>query len=375
MFTVHENAVFSTILALIGCLILAMGTCGTLLWVIYLVSWRISRSPNMNRVCAPSSTTTATGGINLTVSKWPVCSMRLSTQIYMLNLTISDLVGLWSDGFRIMYLLFTCVDVRLIGGEISCRIQLLLSYISADLSSWIFACLCVERFYIMLYPTCKYSLNRLYLRTAYMYLGIIYVAVFAANCYIVIPTEDICSDAYANFAITVFKQVFTRLAAPAVVLSSLIGMTVILAKQARSHHSDVRTARRAGNALVPPSPWKTEAFFSAKMMLISGIVFFVSSAVVLMNVLMNSSYAGLYTTRSCDSSGDYINNAVILVYWFAIYFRAYVFMLSSPLTRKNIWAILLILLSPLNRVLNAFFGCGGDGDGNPKGKSAENSTI
>ncbi|CAH8437557.1 unnamed protein product [Schistosoma intercalatum] len=68
---------------------------------------------------------------------WPICSLRMSTQIIILSMEMINIIGCF-DLIRLIYLSITGNDLRLLTNDWLCRIQIFLSFISCDISGWHF---------------------------------------------------------------------------------------------------------------------------------------------------------------------------------------------------------------------------------------------
>uniref|UniRef100_A0A5K4F5Q8 G_PROTEIN_RECEP_F1_2 domain-containing protein n=1 Tax=Schistosoma mansoni TaxID=6183 RepID=A0A5K4F5Q8_SCHMA len=122
---------------------------------------------------------------------WPICTLRISTQIIIFSMVIINIIG-FIDLIRLIYLSITGNDLRLLTNDWLCRIQIFISFISCDISEWHFVILCIERCYIILYPRKYYSINNTLIKPALIMIIIIYIISILANIFLFISNESIC---------------------------------------------------------------------------------------------------------------------------------------------------------------------------------------
>ncbi|KAA3677462.1 uncharacterized protein DEA37_0004635 [Paragonimus westermani] len=72
-------------------------------------------------------------------------------------------------------------------------------------------------------------------------------------------------------------------------------------------------------------------------MVIMGFLFIVSSLAVFVNNLANPTYMNVLTARDNCCVDDYRFNAIAVMFWTCVCIRAYVFMLSSSRSRRDLF--------------------------------------
>ncbi|VDP57197.1 unnamed protein product [Schistosoma curassoni] len=160
---------------------------------------------------------------------WPICSLRMSTQIIILSMEMINIIGCF-DLIRLIYLSMTGNDLRLLTNDWLCRIQIFLSFISCDISGWHFVCLCIERCYITLYPKKLYSMNHDSIGPALLMIIIVYIISILSNIFLLITKQPICSGIFRNNFINIIKFSITFIIPVLIVTISTIVMIIVLIK-------------------------------------------------------------------------------------------------------------------------------------------------
>ncbi|RTG82401.1 uncharacterized protein DC041_0008837 [Schistosoma bovis] len=253
------------IIGCIGILSILSHIIAAILWIAYIIGWRIIRQLkyiqqrqeiNQHSSMTPYSTITNTISYKNNVNAqqqhhrrqqrqqeqqsksvklckqhltWPICSLRMSTQIIILSMEMINIIGCF-DLIRLIYLSMTGNDLRLLTSDWLCRIQIFLSFISCDISGWHFVCLCIERCYITLYPKKLYSMNHDSIGPALLMIIIVYIISILSNIFLLITKQPICSGIFRNNFINIIKFSITFIIPVLIVTISTIVMIIVLIK-------------------------------------------------------------------------------------------------------------------------------------------------
>ncbi|KAF7259685.1 hypothetical protein EG68_03062 [Paragonimus skrjabini miyazakii] len=240
-----------------------------------------------------------------------------------------DVLGMFTSNLRFVVLSLTSIDVRLMCGDICCRAQLMLAYMVGDLSTWSLVCLCCERFYIMLFPLSSYARDRKNIRSAIIVTCLLYLFAFLANGFLLSPQEDVCAEAYSNFAVVLWKMICVQILPTTIVSVSVIGLMIILCRRSR-------WSCRFGGSLNTNTT--SRGLATSRWMVIIGLLFLASSLAVFVNNLTHPTYVNTLTAHNCHVD-DYLFNAISIMFWTCVCIRTYVFMLSSSGSRKDLFCL------------------------------------
>ncbi|CAH8439593.1 unnamed protein product [Schistosoma rodhaini] len=160
---------------------------------------------------------------------WPICTLRISTQIIIFSMIIINIIG-FIDLIRLIYLSITGNDLRLLTNDWLCRIQIFISFISCDISEWHFVILCIERCYIILYPRKYYSINNTLIKPALIMIIIIYIICILANLFLFISNESICFIKFRNYSVNIIKFTITLIIPVLLITISTIIIIIVLIK-------------------------------------------------------------------------------------------------------------------------------------------------
>ncbi|TNN16181.1 hypothetical protein EWB00_000659 [Schistosoma japonicum] len=256
----YNHQLIRIIIGCIGILSIFSHFIAATLWIAYITGWRTIRklkclqqekeinSISSSIVATTTTTTTTTSevilhrnNVNFTEQKisltktkqnliWPVCSLRMSTQIIILSMEMIYILGCCTDLVRLIHLSITGDDLRLLFGDGLCRLQIFLSFISCDVSGWHLVCLCIERCYITLFPRKYYSMNHSSIGPALVMILFVYTISMSANLFLFIPNQPICSGLFRNKSINAIKFSITFIIPVLIVTVSTIVMITVLVK-------------------------------------------------------------------------------------------------------------------------------------------------
>ncbi|VDP23039.1 unnamed protein product [Schistosoma margrebowiei] len=272
MYYNNNYQIVRIIIGCIGILSILSHIIAAILWIAYIIGWRIIRKLkyiqqrkeiNQHSSRTPYSTSTnnvtaqqqpqqhhhheqqqeqQSNSIKLCKQHltWPICSLRMSTQIIILSMEIINILGCF-DLIRLIYLSITGNDLRLLTNDWLCRIQIFLSFISCDISGWHFVCLCIERCYITLYPKKLYSINHNSIKPILIMIFFIYIISIISNIFLFITKQPICSGIFRNNFINIIKFSITFIIPVLIVTISTIIMIIVLIKWKLNNKFNIKT--------------------------------------------------------------------------------------------------------------------------------------
>ncbi|CAH8438646.1 unnamed protein product [Schistosoma mattheei] len=314
---------------------------------------------------------------------WPICSLRMSTQIIILSMEMINIIGCF-DLIRLIYLSITGNDLRLLTNDWLCRIQIFLSFISCDISGWHFVCLCIERCYITLYPKKLYSMNHDSIGPALLMIIIVYIISILSNIFLLITKQPICSGIFRNNFINIIKFSITFIIPVLIVTISTIIMIIVLIKwklnnnkfdiKTFSYHNHSITINKTINNsmnkkqtsnqsliyrnsiknqlkhknLIHYSNRKQSIFIKliiyntsaritvAKMMLICAILYLINLLSLFLFGSIYDDYCCFLIAKINNHWNDNLFNLMSILYWFIQSITSYVLMLGAISIRHDI---------------------------------------
>ncbi|CAH8438924.1 unnamed protein product [Schistosoma haematobium] len=406
------------IIGCIGILSILSHIIAAILWIAYIIGWRIIRKLkyiqqrqeiNQHSSMTPYSTITNTISYKNNVNAqqqqhrqqrqqeqqsksvklckqhltWPICSLRMSTQIIILSMEMINIIGCF-DLIRLIYLSMTGNDLRLLTNDWLCRIQIFLSFISCDISGWHFVCLCIERCYITLYPKKLYSMNHDSIGPALLMIIIVYIISILSNIFLLITKQPICSGIFRNNFINIIKFSITFIIPVLIVTISTIVMIIVLIKwklnnnkfsmKTYSYHNHSITINKTINNsmnkkqtsnlslihtnsiinqlkhrnLIHYSNRKQSTFIKliiynisaritvAKMMLICAILYLINLLSLFLFGSIYDDYCCFLVAKINNHWNDNLFNLMSILYWFIQSITSYVLMLGAISIRHDI---------------------------------------
>ncbi|CAH8440712.1 unnamed protein product [Schistosoma margrebowiei] len=268
MYYYNNYQIIRIIIGCIGILSILSHIIAAILWIAYIIGWRIIRKlkyiqqrKEINQYSSRTPYSTSTNNVtaqqqpqqqqqqeqqsnSIKLCKqhltWPICSLRMSTQIIILSMEIINILGCF-DLIRLIYLSITGNDLRLLTNDWLCRIQIFLSFISCDISGWHFVCLCIERCYITLYPKKLYSINHNSIKPILIMIFFIYIISIISNIFLFITKQPICSGIFRNNFINIIKFSITFIIPVLIVTISTIIMIIVLIKWKLNNKFNIKT--------------------------------------------------------------------------------------------------------------------------------------
>ena len=170
-----------------------------------------------------------------------------STAMFLLTLAVSDTVILWCGPFRNWYNEMWEIDIRILS-DVSCKLQLYLTYVSIHMSSWLLVAVTMERVLSVVLP---HRVKLLCTTTkAGIVIVVITVLVFAVD--VIIPVSQALDGYQKNFDCTPTTKKYldfrdnyfmwidfcVAFACPFVIL--LFGNILIIVRLAKSHSNRVK---------------------------------------------------------------------------------------------------------------------------------------
>ncbi|CAI2723000.1 unnamed protein product [Schistosoma spindalis] len=405
------------IIGCIGILSILSHIIAATLWIAYIIGWRTIRKLkyiqqrqeiNQHSSITPYSTITNTisykNNVNLQQHQhhhhqqpqqqrksiklrkqnltWPICSLRMSTQIIILSMEMINILGCF-DLIRLIYLLITGNDLRLITNDLLCRLQIFLSFISCDISGWHFVCLCIERCYITLYPKKLYSMNHESIGPALIMILFVYIISISSNIFLLITKQPVCSGTFRSNSINVLKFSITFIIPVLIVTISTIVMIIVLIKwklnnikfgiktlSYRNHsitinktinnsmknktstislkhinsitnqltHSNLMNySNKKQSTLIKLIIYNTSARITvAKMMLICAILYLFSLLSLFLFGSIYDDYCCFLVAKINNNWNDNLFNLLSILYWFTQSITSYVLMLGAVSIRHDI---------------------------------------
>ncbi|KAK4472203.1 hypothetical protein MN116_000507 [Schistosoma mekongi] len=427
------------IIGCIGILSIFLHFIAATLWIVYIIGWRTIRkvkciqqereiNHNSSTIAVTTTTTTTTSSkvmhhrnnvnfseqnMSLTKTKqnliWPVCSLRMSTQLIILSMEMIYILGCCTDLVRLIHLSITGDDLRLLFGDELCRLQIFLSFISCDVSGWHFVCLCIERCYITLFPRKYYSMNHSSIGPALVMILFVYTICMSANVFLLIPNQSICSGLFRNESVNAIKFSITFIIPVLIVTVSTIVMIRVLLKwklkniKTRSRisfskHNSMRIhkisnispikssgisitgssstigqyhyyqqhqhqyqqqqqkrnanqlARRNHPTLVRLIVYNTSARITvAKMMLICAILYLCTLLSLFVFGSIYHDYCCFFVAKQNCNWNDNVFNLMSILYWFTQSITSYVLMLGAVTIRHDIQIMILFIWQSIFR--------------------------
>ncbi|CAL8106317.1 unnamed protein product [Calicophoron daubneyi] len=267
--------------------------------------------------------------------KWPRCRLQPSTRLFMISMTICDILGLCIDNLRFVYLCFTGKDLRLMGNSDSCGAQLLVALALNHLSAWHLTYACMERFIITAFPSL--GQNRKHpLIVPSIALVTIYMACIAGNAPFLIPYPAPCfgQNSYPYY---LFRTIFRFITPSVLTLISVMGLAVILIKM------------KVNPKASPLSVQSRNIILSAQMMMVAGILFCVSSLLLIVQDYALPSYNRSVVAFTNCLEGDYLFNFIIILMWTMVAVRPSVFLGSFHLLREDVRMMLALMMERVRR--------------------------
>ncbi|CAH8436693.1 unnamed protein product [Heterobilharzia americana] len=404
----QHNQLIRNIIGLIGIISIFSHFIAATLWIAYILGWRIiqklKHSTSNQKICNSSSLqtitmTTLTGNsvqsqrqkIPLTPKQkltWPVCSLRMSTQLLIFSMEIVCILGCFTDLVRLIYLSITGDDLRLLFGDWLCRIQIFASFTTCDVAGWHFVCLCIERCYITLFPRTYYSMSHSSIRPAVLMIVLTYLIGFATNMFLLIPTQIVCSGFYdspgvnsVKFLLTLIIPALTTTISTVIMISVLIKWklkklnsrepvslypnSLAINKIAKNSSIDVKTRTCASFASVHSSAahpkgnnpvggsrrgsvrlvvYNVSARVTvAKMMLICALLYLYTLLSLFVFGLVYSRYCCFLTASQNCNWNDNIFNLMSILHWTSLSMTSYVLMFGAVTIRQDIYTIVLLV--------------------------------
>ncbi|KER32951.1 hypothetical protein T265_01044 [Opisthorchis viverrini] len=310
------------------------GLIGNTLWFLYLVgSW----------FCATGQERQVDGsqGSNQGGVSWPRCPLRPSTRLFMISMFINNLIGLYTSNLRYSLFLLVTKDVCFIGGCMGCRIHLYISAITTDLSTWHVVCLCCERFFLALFPQSNYARDRERIRTTLLIIFAMYSGSMLAEMSYLFPQELVCHPTYRSMYLSVFRLCFAAIVPGLLILTTTIGVTVILFKRARQMDQSIK-GWLASNKL-------PEGALALNLLLFISVVASSIRLVLLLVVLVNPMSCSRVTVNVDGLDGSSICSFAIVFYWTACCLCSLILMASSKRILDDTEKILLVISSYITR--------------------------
>lgn len=282
---------------------------------------------------------------------WPVCPLRLSTKVFFSCLLATQTVGTLVGNVRLVYLLITGMDVRLLIREGMCRMHVWISFSLRDEASWFAAVMYAERLYIMLRPTSSYSRGHQTKVPIVSIISTLLITGALINLNILLPSEKICSGPYFNSVVHIVKLVSSSVLPIFLMVLSVIGvlwkLLLIHRKQqlmrAISHAAEEYVDRSEQSSMTP------SAVVSARLMIFSASL--LTTLVICQTVLtiIFPRYCCGYTIPHLCTTLDYIYVGVNMFMRFTGIPIVVSILLGSEQMRHDLWVILVkCLKAPLN---------------------------
>ncbi|CAH8825017.1 unnamed protein product [Trichobilharzia szidati] len=400
------NKFIRSIIGIIGIITIFSHIISATLWITYLLGWRINRklkyrtkNQNLNNNHNNNRPTERRrevqvneNGVNVRqpnrdiISQqklvWPVCSLRMSTQLIIFSMEIAYILGCCTDLMRLIYLSITGDDLRLLFSEWSCRIQIFLSFTTCDLSGWHFVFLCIERCYITLFPRKYYSMSHSSFGPALSMIVFAYTISVATNIFLLIPTQHVCYGFYDSPAVNSVKFLFTLIIPVLTTTISTIVMTNVLVKwklkkmksrstapsrfnnstriktvdnpstsnKSRTTRASLTSAssiKQRTNQLIGAGKlivYNTSARITvAKMMLICALLYLYTLLSLFVFGRVYSRYCCFLTASQNCNWNDYLFNLLSILHWTTLSITSYVLMFGAVTIRQDIHTILLFV--------------------------------
>nr|CAH8822636.1 unnamed protein product [Trichobilharzia regenti] len=401
------NQFIRNVIGIIGIITIFSHIISATLWITYLLGWRINRKLKYATQNQNLNNNPPTGrrrevqlnenGVNVrqpnadVISRqkliWPVCSLRMSTQLIIFSMEITYILGCCTDLMRLIYLSITGDDLRLLFSEWSCRIQIFLSFTTCDLSGWHFVFLCIERCYITLFPRKYYSMSHSSFGPALSMIIFAYTISVATNIFLLIPTQHVCYGFYDSPTVNSIKFLFTLIMPVLIATISTIVMTNVLVKwkikkmksrttapsflnsstrnktvdtsstsnksrPTRTSLTSVSSSKQKNNQLISSLRrgsgklivYDTSARITvAKMMLICALLYLYTLLSLFVFGRVYSEYCCFLTASQNCNWNDYLFNLLSIQHWTTLSLTSYVLMFGAVTIRQDIHTMLLFI--------------------------------
>ena len=232
--------------------------------------------------------------------------------------------------------------------DVYCRIGIFLFIAGNDASAWYGACICLERFLLILLPTSSYAMNRSRITEALWITGIISGLVVAADFYILIISPNYCLAPMPG-SYMLFKSFFRFIIPCTILVLAVIGLLVQLIKRMRrgSQGSTGRTGSTLDSAY-------TEAVFGAKLTAVVSILYLLASAGLFISLALGNTKFSDNQNLPCSDS-DVVFLFVILISWMMIWIKTYVLLFAGSQARRDFRTFLSVKFRKFGRYfLRAF---------------------
>ncbi|TGZ59349.1 hypothetical protein CRM22_009127 [Opisthorchis felineus] len=308
------------------------GLIGNVLWLLYLVgSWFCASGQERQ---LGGSEGCSQGGVS-----WPRCPLRPSTRLFMISMFTNNLAGLYTSNLRYSVFLLVAKDVCFIGGCTGCRIHLYISAITTDLSTWHVVCLCCERFYLALFPQSDYARDRERIRPTLLIIFAMYSVSILAEMSYLFPQGSVCQPTYRSMYMSVFRLCFEVIIPSVLILSTTIGVIVILFKRARRMDQSIK-GWLASNKL-------PEGALAVNLLLFISIVASSIRLVLLLVVLVNPLSCSRVAISADELGGSSICSFAVVIYWTASCLCSLILMAGSKRILDDTEKMLLVISSCL----------------------------
>ncbi|KAG5441962.1 hypothetical protein CSKR_110779 [Clonorchis sinensis] len=308
------------------------GLLGTTLWCLYLVGSWFCVSGHQRQL--GGSEASSQGGVS-----WPRCALRPSTRLFMISMFTNNLAGLYTGNLRYSLFLLIAKDVCFIGGCTGCRIHLYITAITTDLSTWHVVCLCCERFFLALFPQSDYARDRERIRPTLLIIFAMYSVSILAEMSYLFPQEPVCHPTYRSTYMNVFRLCLGAIIPGLLILSTTIGVIVILFKRARRMDQSIK-GWLASNKL-------PEGALALNLLLFISVVASSIRLVLLLVVLVSPLSCSRVTLGVIGLDGSSICSFAIVIYWTASCLCSLILMASSKRILDDTEKTVLVISSYL----------------------------
>ncbi|CAL8089664.1 unnamed protein product [Calicophoron daubneyi] len=272
-----------------------------------------------------------------TVNSYPKFQLRTSTILYWLSMTFVELFGL--SAFTI-FVTSTAVfefDIYSRVGDVPCRILIFVIIACNDGSAWHAACVCLERFVLLLLPTSSYVINRSRIVDAVWIIVAIYTMSILFNIYNLTQEPGICASSI-SFEYGIMKLFYGVIIPCSFLMVAVIGSLVqLLRRKIRRTGSNTNIVELAASKDFAYD----DAISTAKVTLVAGSLLLLSCAIQFATIFITIEEDTAYNVNMfCPWSGILLEVAAN-VRWITAYLKSYVFVLGGQSARRKILHVFL----------------------------------
>ncbi|CAL8073185.1 unnamed protein product, partial [Calicophoron daubneyi] len=240
----------------------------TVMWFLYMFGGRILKT---KRAIAPAK---RNEGQNVSDQlQWPSCIVRPSSQIFITGITSGELIYVSLQSVRFTRATTESTSASLNLNDVMCNGTVFITLVLADMLSWLLAALCFERFYIMYRPMSAYSRDQSRLFPPICAVCVICLATVTVNLFYIFQQSSPCSDGTPDVAYITFKMLFQLVVPTIIVISSTIGLIVMLTRRKRTLFESSKQQNNPSTRAENEDPRILKAISVSHMTMFSSLIF------------------------------------------------------------------------------------------------------